>query len=790
MEWGAIPEVTATQLYDAGYTDLVCVVPPGAALAPTSTLKADQLGKTPGRRLANGTWVGYNWRKHRPPRDEVRQWEQHGANIGLLADQYPALDIDCLDPVLSDEIAAIAEHFLGPAPVRVGQAPKQLLLYRTDEPFARMALLLHKGDQRHLIEVLGTGRQFLVEGMHPKTGRPYEWDIPLHEIPPMTLTRITSARVADFFDTLEGVFELFEDITIERIGDGRIRAETAGDQTALVAPSTDALRAAVDVVPNTDDFFPTREDYVRMGYAIRAACGDDEVAGFEVFASWAGRHPNDGRVSGNPATWKADWDRMRPPYAVGWSWIIEQARAFGYSDAAEDFEPLIDAPPAPALSDRWLADQVVAAHGDRIRYIPAAGKWHVWDGVSWVPDGLLQVDHLIGDVLRGAAEELIRTDAKAEKEARRLCSRHLRDDVMNLVRSDPRVAMPPEAFDADPWRLNTPAGILDLTTGGLTPHDADALCTKRTAIGPDFVGGAPLWTRFLAETAGGDEELIAYLRRLTGYCLTGSTREEMLAFFWGPGGNGKGVFLNTISAILRDYATPAGMDTFTASSSDRHPTELARLLGARLVTASETQSGRHWDEARIKSLTGRDTISARFMHKNFFTYTPQFKLLFMGNHRPEIRNLDDAMMRRMHLVPFVNKPEKVDTQLADKLKVEWGAILAWMVQGCLEWQRDGLNAPEAVRSATQEYFEEEDSFRIWIEDRCDITPGEHTSTQTLFDSWAEWANHRGVPRGSAKRVIQALVTHGFHKARYTQDGKTIRGIRDITIRDPFMETPS
>ena len=177
-----------------------------------------------------------------------------------------------------------------------------------------------------------------------------------------------------------------------------------------------------------------------------------------------------------------------------------------------------------------------------------------------------------------------------------------------------------DVWDKDPWLLNTPGGIVDLQTGKMLPHDPEQYITKITAVAPE--GDCPRWLRFLDEITGGNVELQQFLQRVAGYSLTGSTKEHALFFAYGTGGNGKGVFLNTLSAILADYAAVAPMESFIASNAERHPTDLAGLRGARLVTSQETEEGRRWAESKIKALTGGDPISARFMRQDFFTYHP------------------------------------------------------------------------------------------------------------------------------------------------------------------------
>lgn len=171
------------------------------------------------------------------------------------------------------------------------------------------------------------------------------------------------------------------------------------------------------------------------------------------------------------------------------------------------------------------------------------------------------------------------------------------------------------------------------------------------------------------------------------------------------------MFVNTLFTLLGDYAANAPMDTFMESRGDRHPTDLAGLRGARFVGATETEQGRRWNESKIKEITGGDRVSARFMRQDFFTYLPQFKLVIAGNHKPALRNIDEAMRRRLHLIPFTLTvpPEKRDKSLSTKLLQERDGILAWALEGCLAWQRDGLKPPKCVVDATDEYFDEEDT---------------------------------------------------------------------------------
>jgi putative DNA primase/helicase len=216
-------------------------------------------------------------------------------------------------------------------------------------------------------------------------------------------------------------------------------------------------------------------------------------------------------------------------------------------------------------------------------------------------------------------------------------------------------------------------------------------------------------------------------------------------------------------AIWGDYAVVAPMEMFVETKGDRHPTELAFLRGARLVVALETEKGRRWAQNKIQSLTGGDKITARYMRQDFFSFVPQFKLLFAGNHKPSLRSVDEAIRRRFHLVPFtVTIPkEKRDPQLFEKLKAEWPGILQWAVEGCTEWQKQGLNPPAAVLSATEEYMSAEDAVANWIDERCDVAPICCQRKSELYASWKHWADVAGEYAGSQKAFTMELEKRGF-----------------------------
>ncbi len=302
---------------------------------------------------------------------------------------------------------------------------------------------------------------------------------------------------------------------------------------------------------------------------------------------------------------------------------------------------------APEFSEEQLALRFARTHRDQCRHVKLWGRWLRWIGTHWSVDETQRTFESVRILCR--EQSLLCEKANL---ARSITSDRCARAVEHLASADSRLAAHPEQFDRDPWALNTPGGILDLRSGQTRPHDPAAACTKITAVAPDGTCAVKTWLAFLDRVAGGNQELIAFLKRTTGYALTASIREHALFFLYGTGSNGKSTFLNAITGCVADYHRTAAIETFTASANERHPTDLAALRGARLVTASETEEGRRWQETKVKILTGGDRIAARFMRQDFFEFTPTFKLIIAGNHMPSLRSVDEAIRRRFHLIPF------------------------------------------------------------------------------------------------------------------------------------------
>lgn len=417
----------------------------------------------------------------------------------------------------------------------------------------------------------------------------------------------------------------------------------------------------------------------------------------------------------------------------------------------------------------------------KLRYCHDSKAWFEWTGTHWARNRTGLAFQWARDLARRLAED------ESKKTRSILSKTSFAAGVEKFAKSDPAFAVTIDTWDQAPWLIGSPAGTVDLRTGLLRPADPAEGITKLVAVSPASTPECPRFMTFLGEATGGDIQLIRFLQQYCGYSLTGITREHALVFIHGGGGEGKTTFVNTVSGVMADYATVAAMDTFVVSLGDKHTTDLAMLRGARLVTASETERGRAWAEARIKALTGGESIAARFMRQNNFIFTPSFKLLILGNHKPVLRNVDEAAKRRFNIVPFNRKPACPDQQLEAKLRDEWPGILRWMIDGCLDWQASGLVRPESVVAATQSYFTDQDLFRQWIEEECEIEKANHHKfemAKDLYASWSSFAKSAGTAAGTLVSFGEQMSTLDLEKKRIGR-GISYRGIR--LLRDVVAE---
>lgn len=430
------------------------------------------------------------------------------------------------------------------------------------------------------------------------------------------------------------------------------------------------------------------------------------------------------------------------------------------------------------LNEDGIAKIFARRFRNELRYCHHRGSWYRWSGAHWQ----LQETRLAFDWVRDTCR-VIRLKNANDPAARVLAKKNTAEAVEIYAQRDQKAfAVTSEIWDRDLWLLGTPAGTVDLRTGELRAARQQDFITKVTAVGPagefDPVFHCPRWQQFLIETTGGDKGMIRFLQQWVGYCLTGDTTEHALLFIFGLGGNGKGTFLNLLTWLLGNYALTAAMETFTATNYDRHPTELAALHGARFVRSSETEAGRAWAQTRIKMLTGGDPVTARFMRRDEFTYIPQFKLNYDGNHKPRLRDPGDAERRRFNIAPFDRRPVELNPNLGEQLKAEGSEILSWAIAGCLDWQEHGLIRPETMLRATAEYFAENDHKQQWLDEFCEL--GDYAETiAALRASWQNFTRERGLNYFNDQDLSNWLISRSFEdvKNRFGIRGRGFKGLR-------------
>lgn len=417
-------------------------------------------------------------------------------------------------------------------------------------------------------------------------------------------------------------------------------------------------------------------------------------------------------------------------------------------------------------SDDGNAQALIDQYGDRLRYCSERGRWLAWNGNAW------EWQHGTGGAAREYAKAIARAlpDAgtEAQNHKRRALSAKGTSDMLIQAQTDPRITVTIDQLDAHPWELNTPGGIIDLRTGQLTPPDPTKLHTRITACAPDFDADTTLWQTFLNQTFPEGEGLIAYMQRLVGYSAVGEVREHLLPFAYGGGGNGKGVFLEAIKGVLGDYATTSPNGFLMASNYAPHTTEIARLAGQRMVICSEVNEDDKFDEAKVKALAGGDTLTARFMRQDDFTFKPTHQLWLMGNHQPAVESGGHSFWRRLRLIPFTHTVP--DSQMIEDLqgilaRDHGPAVLAWIARGAAEYAAKGLQEPAGVKAATEDYAHSVDTVGRFIEEECTLHPGTAaahlaTDVSAIRAAYERWCLDNGETALRGRAFQSQIRRHG------------------------------
>lgn len=749
------------------------VIPPGVETRAHNPKGAPpKPGKTPGALMAGDTaWTAIRWHRTKPEHfAHFRGSMANGAGVGVRTGEgFVFLDCDILEPELATSFFVMARQHVPEGIMRVGRAPKWAMLFRCDDLLPTSKPDFYRGGEKiGGVELLARGRQCVVQGIHPDTGKPYTWSAdpcsPLTDIP-----RVTAAQVGALLGAIPEWAAQNGLTTTGANSARRARAHGVSPEELRWQGDPKILLDVLRKAPHLAD--TSRDTWLNAGRAIKAALPDHEEEAFDAWRDWSTRWEGG---ENSEAECEKQWRSFRGTHSLGWRFVAdtfgtdedraalastlfgalqEDVKSLGHLTVTEATQRLPDfasrviaAAVSPAQEEALIreakdttrlplgsiraefaaarrkqqrgsgeeggatedeiAEAVARQYLATLRHDHTNKRDLLCDPVSnvWVPDQRQHVMHLIREAARGTA-------AANPRAAARLQGATFARGVHAFLRADPRIAVTADDLDRNPRAFGSGGGVLDLPTGRFLPS-AEARAervTRSTAVVPADTPHCPVFLRFLWDVAQGDEAFIRHIQRVLGYALYGENPEHRLVFIWGGGGNGKSVLLNVLLYIFGDYAAPASLDTFAAARSERPSADMAALAGRRLVTAPETQAGRAWDEQRLKAMTGGDEIVARHLYGNLFRFRPGFLPIIAGNHPPRLASQGEAEKRRILIWPFLHVPPAKDTSLPEKLRAEAPAIFRWLLDGFAAWwvaREEGDPDPLAVPPVVRQASED------------------------------------------------------------------------------------
>jgi putative DNA primase/helicase len=439
-------------------------------------------------------------------------------------------------------------------------------------------------------------------------------------------------------------------------------------------------------------------------------------------------------------------------------------------------------PDSYSPTDDGNALRLVDTHGERFRRISDMRRWYAWDGQRWAVD---HEDRAIRQAARMLARSLPQDD-KAAKQFKRMSMTAMGiTSAVRVSETDPRIAILAANLDSHPELLNTPNGVVSLRAGLVCPHEPRLMLSRITSYGADLEGIHPRWSEFLKVTFDGDTEVIDYMQRIAGLALIGNVRDHILPFFHGVGANGKGTFILVMQGLLGDadrggYSVSAPDGFLMSGREGVHPTEIARLRGARLVVASEQSSGKSFDEVKVKRLTGGDMLTGRFMRGDFFDFVPAHLIIVLSNHLPKVTEGGPAFWRRVRRILFghvMPEHERNPDLHSELLADEGAAILGWAVRGAMTVLTTGMATPDKVLTDTEDYEVSEDSLKLFIRERCLLGQGHYVRVDEFRQSYVAHCGEIDAEPLKIKSVSQRLASEFAVDLGHKVQGKRIyRGI--------------
>lgn len=430
------------------------------------------------------------------------------------------------------------------------------------------------------------------------------------------------------------------------------------------------------------------------------------------------------------------------------------------------------------LTDVGNAERFVAMFKDSVKYCSVYKKWFIWNGKRWEQDDTGKIITYAIECVRNIMHD---ADMLPDGDKRKALIQHsLKSEssgrlkaLLDLASGMPEITIRSDDLDQNPWLLNCQNGTIDLKTGKLLPFNPKDYITRICSASYEAGKGIPLWTSLLDKVSGGDEAVKRYMQKAFGYALTGDISEQAMFLLYGTGSNGKSTMLNIFAELLDGYAQSTSSDTFMQKKNESVNNDIARLKGARFVSAIEMEEGKRMAESLIKSMTGGDKLVTRFLYGEFFEYVPQFKVFLAVNHKPIIRDTTKSIWRRIKLMEFTNtftEQERDKNFPAKIMATEMPGILAWAVEGCLLWQQEGIQDPDHIQKATQEYRDEMDAFAHFFEECCVVREGARVTNKMLRARYDEWCKENGEWALSQRPFSQKLLERGYEKRNSSPTG--------------------
>ena len=705
--------------------------------------------------------------------EEALDWARRG-NVGLRTGRTSGvvvLDLDEYKPKFDPHVIEALEL---PATVTAisGRGGRQLY-FRWEKPLGNSA-----GKLGPAIDVKADGGQVVFPGsIHPENGKPYTWaeglapwEIQMAELPASVVEKLTASprrRPKPVPDHQASEAQNPSNGRAERYARMALRLELNALYQADEGERNDTL--------NKSAF--SLGQFVGAGLLVRSEVETqlDQVAREIGLASGEiGATIRSGVESG-----------MLEPR------VVPDRPASVETDRREINRGDIPAltPGRFALSVYGNADRFEHLFGQDVHWCEQSARWYVWDGRVWRPDAMREIGNL-AELTMLALDREARGDEDAAKWAAR-CNRGVAParEMLDVVKHRTAIAL--DALDRDQWLLGAQNGVIDLRTGRLLPHNRKFMLTTLSPAIFDAEATCPRWETFLSEIMAGDEAMVAALQRLAGYFLTGDISVQILPIFYGPGGNGKNVFLDTLMGLMGPLAAEAPEGLVTARRSDEHPTEIADLHGKRLVVASETEEGRKMRIGLVKKLTGNKYLKGRFMRQDYFQFERTHKTILVTNNKPLVTETSNAIWRRLRLIPFVvTIPEaRQDRRLTEKLVAEWPGILCWAVRGCLDWRarQCDLELPAAVQEATEEYRDESDHVADLVTECCEDWrkhPRQKMKTpkERIYSVYCVWCRDVGEDVLTRKAFNSRVRGHGYSDKAAWLNNRTQKCWLHLTLK--------